>query len=192
MDDGWYSRGYLPHFDDPERIQFITFRLHDSMPREVLELYRAQLEQGLITEQQRLKKMEDYLDKGYGACWLEQPRIGRLVENALLHGDGDHYLLISWCVMPNHVHALIEPLDGQKLRGILHTWKSYTAQIANTWLGRKGAFWQREFRDRYIRNLKHFEGVKAYIEQNPVEAGLVEQAIDWPFSSARLREEREN
>ncbi|MBX3180077.1 MAG: transposase [Candidatus Hydrogenedentes bacterium] len=192
MDDGWYSRGYLPHFDDPERIQFITFRLHDSMPREVLELYRAQLEQGLITEQQRLKKMEDYLDKGYGACWLKQPRIGRLVENALLHGDGDRYLLISWCVMPNHVHALIEPLDGRKLRGILHTWKSYTAQIANSWLGRKGAFWQREFRDRYIRNFKHFEGVKAYIEQNPVDAGLVEQAIDWPFSSARLREGRED
>ena len=191
MDTGWYSRGYLPHFDDPDRIQFITFRLYDSMPREVLEYYRELLEQGRITEHERLKKMEAYLDTGHGACWLKEPRIGRLVENALLHGDGERYLLISWCVMPNHVHVLIEPLGGRKLREILHTWKSYTAQIANLWLGRKGAFWQREFRDRYIRNIKHFNGVKAYIEQNPVEAGLVERAVDWPFSSARRREERE-
>lgn len=191
MDEGWYSRGYLPHFDDSERIQFITFRLSDSMPREVLDCYQEQLEQGLITEHARLKKMEDYLDTGHGACWLRQPRIGQLVESALLHGDGERYQLISWCVMPNHVHVLIEPLGGCKLRDILHTWKSYTAQMANRWLGRKGAFWQREFRDRYIRNWKHFEGVKAYIEQNPVEAGLVERAIDWPFSSARLREERD-
>ena len=36
---GWYSRGYLPHCDEPGRVQFITYRLHDSMPKEVLDAY---------------------------------------------------------------------------------------------------------------------------------------------------------
>jgi hypothetical protein len=32
----WYSRGYLPHFEGGERAQFITLRLNDSLPQEVL------------------------------------------------------------------------------------------------------------------------------------------------------------
>ena len=36
---GWYSRGYLPHCDEPDKVQFITYRLHDSLPRSVLEAY---------------------------------------------------------------------------------------------------------------------------------------------------------
>ena len=34
---GWHSRGYLLHFDSPETIQFVTFRLADSLPRAVTE-----------------------------------------------------------------------------------------------------------------------------------------------------------
>ncbi len=38
---GWHSRGYLPHFDSPETIQFITFRLADSLPRHVTEALKT-------------------------------------------------------------------------------------------------------------------------------------------------------
>jgi len=41
---GWRSRGYLPHYDGGEIAQFITTRLCDSMPREVLERWRIELE----------------------------------------------------------------------------------------------------------------------------------------------------
>jgi hypothetical protein len=34
---GWYSRGYLPHWDHPGMIQTINFRLGDSMPANVIE-----------------------------------------------------------------------------------------------------------------------------------------------------------
>ncbi len=36
---GWHSRGYLPHFDSPEIVQFITFRLADSLPRSVVDYF---------------------------------------------------------------------------------------------------------------------------------------------------------
>jgi len=54
-------------------------------------------------------------------------------------------------------------------------------------LGRRGRFWQEDYRDRYIRDEEHFLGVRAYIEENPVKAGLCTRAAEWPFSSARLR-----
>jgi hypothetical protein len=41
--------------------------------------------------------------------------------------------------------------------------------------------------DRYIRDGDHFDNVRAYIEKNPVAAGLCKQASDWPWSSAFLR-----
>jgi len=48
-----------------------------------------------------------------------------------------------------------------------------------------GAFWQREYYDRYIRNQDHLANVVQYIEQNPVKAGLCASAKDWPWSSAK-------
>ena len=35
---GWHGRGYLPHFDSPETVQFVTFRLADSLPRDRMEV----------------------------------------------------------------------------------------------------------------------------------------------------------
>ncbi|MCL7455160.1 MAG: hypothetical protein M8467_19160, partial [Anaerolineae bacterium] len=48
-----------------------------------------------------------------------------------------------------------------------------------------GGVWMREYWDRYIRDERHFEAVVAYIHDNPVKAGLVKNAEDWPWSSAR-------
>ena len=90
--------------------------------------------------------------------------------------------------MPNHVHALLTPLPGFELSGILHSWKSFTAKAINRLLDRQGAVWQRESFDRYIRDAHHFGVAVDYIEQNPVAAGLCASEDDWPFSSARRRE----
>ncbi|MEX1049053.1 MAG: hypothetical protein WED15_05975 [Akkermansiaceae bacterium] len=46
------------------------------------------------------------------------------------------------------------------------------------------AFWMRDYWDRYIRDADHFDNVRAYIERNPVTAGLCKQSRDWPWSSA--------
>ncbi len=178
----WYSRGYLPHFDEPGLIQVITLRLWDSLPAKIVE----QLEKDSLEDSAKRARTEEYLNAGYGACYLSDPRIARLVENALLHFDGQRYRLIAWVIMPNHVHVLLEIFAGYPLDRVVHSWKSYTANEANKLLQRQGRFWFREYFDRYIRDEQHFANAVRYIHENPVKAGLVERAEDWEFSSAKL------
>src|ERR1700730_17522766 len=89
----WHSRGYLPHFDRSELTQFITCHLAGSLPKHVLQRWRAELpNQGLVEEQILLqKRIEKYLDQGYGAAYLKQPRLAMMVQNSLLHFDGERY-----------------------------------------------------------------------------------------------------
>jgi REP element-mobilizing transposase RayT len=189
----WFSRGYLPHFDLPDLLQSITFRLADSLPQTVLDEMACELaaypEAKRQTERER--RIAVYLDAGHGACWLKDPRLAALVENALLHFDGQRYRLLAWCVMPNHVHALVETKEGLPLSGVVHSWKSFTANEANKILGRTGDFWQREYHDRFIRDDDHYRNAVIYIETNPVKAGLVKTAAAWRYSSAWHHEEKE-
>jgi putative DNA methylase len=185
---GWHSRGYLPHFDAGEVFQSVTFRLHDSMPQALLETWQHELARESAEFEEKLRwRIQAYLDQGYGACYLSEPRIVDLVQNALLHFDGDRYRLSAWVLMPNHIHLLAAPCYAKSLSDIMHSIKSYTAQEANKILGRKGRFWFEDYFDRYIRNAKHFENVVSYIEGNPVRAGLCDTPREWRFSSAWFR-----
>jgi REP element-mobilizing transposase RayT len=178
----WHSRGYLPHCDVPGLLQFITFRLADSLPGDVLR----RLIQNEIDDVSRHEQIEQFLDAGHGACWLKQPGVADIVENALLHGDGASYCLLAWCVMPNHIHVLIETNSAFPVSKIVQGWKSYTARLINQHLGRSGSVWMRDYFDRYIRDDHHLAAVIAYIHSNPVKAGLVSLEHEWHHSSARL------
>jgi len=177
---GWHSRGYLPHFDSPKTIQFVTFRLADSLPRAVIEALNAQAD--------AVQRVDHELDNGLGACWLRRPDIAALVQDALLlHFDGDRYRLLAWCLMPNHVHVVIEIPGNHSLSDIVRSWKSFTSRRANAHLGRTGSFWHADYFDRYIRDDEHLARTIEYVEQNPAKAGLVDVAAGWLWSSARLR-----
>ncbi|MEP6923370.1 MAG: transposase [Pyrinomonadaceae bacterium] len=182
----WYSRGYLSHFDGGEITQFITFRLHDSLPQDVLLGWRGELAGEPETEREILlnRRIEKYLDQGFGECFLLNPEIAAIVQNALLFHDNSLYRLSAWIIMPNHVHLLLTPNAGVALSRILHSLKSFTSNKVNQMLGRKGKLWQEESFDRYIRNREHYEKTITYIENNPVKARLCERPSDWQFSSA--------
>jgi REP element-mobilizing transposase RayT len=187
--NGWHSRGYLPHFDGGEIPQFITFRLADSMPQELLDRWRQELasEQNINVDAALRKRIELYLDQGYGECLLRNPRVAESVQNSFLFFDRQRYRLTAWVVMPNHAHMLLTPCADQEVSAILHSLKSYTANEGNKLLSRTGQFWQPESFDRWIRDADHFARVIAYIENNPVKAHLCEKPEDWPFSSAWFR-----
>lgn len=84
--------------------------------------------------------------------------------------------------MINHVHILIYP--HAPLAKITKSVKNYSARKANAILGLTGAFWHDESFDRWIRSKEELHKIISYIEQNPVSAGLVARAEEWPFSSA--------
>jgi len=106
--------------------------------------------------------------------------------------DGQHklqrYELHAFVVMPNHVHLLVTPkVAASQWLGPL---KGFTAHQANECLGRHGhAFWQEESYDHLVRSAAEFERIRAYIEENPVSAGLATEASDFPWSSAASRPE---
>jgi adenine-specific DNA methylase/REP element-mobilizing transposase RayT len=207
---GWHSRGYHPHLDAPEVVQSITFRLADSVPAALLTQWREEL--GLVVAEQRhreqnpttaahhrrpqpgddrhvreaelRKRIERYEDAGHGACWLRDPRIAELVEHALLHFDGERYRLLEWCIMPNHVHVLIETLPGYPPGDVVRSWKTFTAREANQLLDRTGSFWMVDYFDRCVRDERHLAAVRAYIRENPVKAGLCATAEEWRWGSA--------
>jgi len=181
------ERGRLPHWEKEAGLYFVSFRLADSLPRPVLEkivererVLRAANRSGLklLPHQEMLvaeyspKRIEEYLDRGNGACYLRDARIAELVANALRFWDGQRYRLMAWCLMPNHVHVVFRVLPGWELVSILRSWKSYTARMANRILGRSGNFWQREYYDRLIRDGDELERALQYVASNPDRAGL--------------------
>ena len=122
----WYSRGYLPHFDVSNVPQFITFRLGDSLPQEVLN--RLKYDSWCKDDSEKRKYLENSLDEGYGECYLKDPYVAKIVEDALIFFHEDRYRLYGWVIMPNHVHVLIEVFENFQLNKIVRSWKSFTGR----------------------------------------------------------------
>jgi len=182
---GWHERGYLPHRDEPGLVQFVTFRLIDSLP----ESLRAEWEHlfRIEDDQQRRRQFEAYLDRGRGKCYLRQERIASLVQDALLFRHGSGYDLRAWVIMPNHVHVLFR-VGAIPMAQIVEGWKRFTSKEANRILNRRGAFWQAGYWDTYMRDAEHESKVRRYIESNPTRAFRIRDPKDWAWSSARYRD----
>jgi REP element-mobilizing transposase RayT len=183
----------LPHWTMDDASYAVTFRLGDSLPKEVLDAWLFERENIVKTaeqlgrplsadEEKRLdylhsEKVGKYLDAGHGACWMKQDRIARIVADALKHFDGERYDLLAWCVMLNHVHVVVKPYAGHELPDILHSWKSFTAHEANKAVKRKGQFWEEEYYDHLIRDEADYVRCVEYVLANPEKAGLE----DWKW-----------
>ena len=181
---------YLPHWTCEGATYAVNFRLADSLPPSVIEIWkkeredivmRAQSQGRPLSSQERKDlhqlysaRVESFLDAGQGSCCLRVPEVAEMVQDALRHFDGERYELIAWVIMPNHVHVVVRPLPGHELEEILHSWKSFTAKQANTILGRKGQFWQEEYYDHLIRDEQDFNENVNYLLANPAKAGLKE------------------
>jgi type I restriction enzyme R subunit/putative DNA methylase len=205
---GWHERGYLPHCDFPGLLQFVTIRLADSMP----ESRRGEWEHLLKIEDDREKrtKLEEYLDRGVGECLLRGPCDAKVAEDALFHFHNERYELVAWCVMPNHVHVLVHVWQTP-LWKLVAMWKKFAAAKAlallrserrspdrpvredgNTGPHRNSAlkpFWQREYWDTFMRDEEQEKTAVRYIENNPVKAKLCAAKEQWPFSSAKFRDQ---
>ncbi|MDD4059956.1 MAG: transposase [Kiritimatiellae bacterium] len=173
-------------------VQHVTFHLVDSLPKETVERLVAEIQQ--VDPDRRDIEMrsglEALVDAGHGVCWLRRADCARIVQDALLHFDGERYRMIAWVVMPNHVHALFQTLDGWSMNTVVGSWKTFTANAIGRIVRQSGepapSIWHPEFWDRFIRNDHHFASALAYIHNNPVKAGLVAHPEDWPWSSANF------
>ena len=86
---GWRSRGYLPHFDSPRTVQHVVFRLADAIPGPVVD----RLER--VPTAERLDGVAGALRRGFGERPPARPALAEIVEDALLHFDGERYRLLA-------------------------------------------------------------------------------------------------
>jgi len=132
--------------------------------------------------------MDRYLDTARdGPMYLRNEQIALAVVASLRRGvELGHYQLRAWVLMANHVHVLLLPLVAPSR--LLQSLKGATARAANQVLGRSGeTFWQAESYDHWVRDEREMERIAAYIEGNPVKAGLATRPEDWTWSSAADR-----
>jgi REP element-mobilizing transposase RayT len=183
-----HDRGRLPHWEKESATYFVTFRLHDSLPKSILERIDSeresivktakQLDRELsLSERKKIQKLstkviEQHLDHGAGACNLKHPPIANVVADTLRHFDNQRYRLFVWCIMPNHVHMVFRIFPAHSLADVIHSWKSFTAKRANILLNSSGSFWQREYYDHLLRDEVEFERAVRYVAENPEKAGL--------------------
>jgi REP element-mobilizing transposase RayT len=125
------------------------------------------------------EQIEKYLDVGYGKCYLNKAEIANLVANSFTHFDNVRYRLHAWCIMPNHVHVIVEAMPENDLSKIIHSWKSYTAHRANNILGLTGAFWQPDAYNHIIRSRKEYHFQIQYTWENPEKARLQNWQWRW-------------
>jgi methylenetetrahydrofolate--tRNA-(uracil-5-)-methyltransferase len=181
------SRGYLPHYDSPQLLQYVTFRLADSLPNTILKTLDFKLESKQISEIEYFRAIEKALDLGTGPAFLKHPDVARIVAEVILRFAGEKYELQNWVIMPTHAHILIRTIEPHKLSDAMHSIKSFTASAANKILGRSGRFWSPDYFDRFIRDARHYSNVNRYIDENPVKAGLSKSPAEWPWGSAGWR-----
>lgn len=199
-----YYRRNLPHIQPAGVTFFITCRLFGSLPAHVIaelhaEFQRQKLElqkipdsferdkQIYLTERLFFGKYDAALDAGHGPHYLRTPAVAELVGESIRHFDKQRYHLIGFCIMPNHMHYLLTPMQKNELEyfslaQINHSFKGFTATQANELLNRNGQFWQHESFDHIVRDEQELHRIKRYILNNPVKANLVQTWQEWPFS----------
>lgn len=204
----------LPHLQYVGASFFVTFRLKGSLPATVVQQLIADRDRAiqilneqsatnltdeLYREQKRyFARIERTLDAcQHGPDWLKRPDISSVVINRIRTADGKAYELLAYCIMPNHVHLVVDTanqLDGiqleevvtpdnyQQLYKTVGLIKGGSAFEVNRLLNRKGPFWQSESYDHYVRDAAELKRIINYVLQNPVKAGLVVDWQDWPYS----------
>lgn len=179
------TKNRLPHWQQKNAVFFVTFRLADALPHQLLHEWENKratwirlhpapwnAETELEYHTRFSGTIERWLDAGHGSCVLRRASCARIVDETLRHFDGDRLALISSIVMPNHVHVLFVQNPDHPLEKLLRSWKTFTSRKINSLLQRSGSLWQRDYFDRLVRDNNHFANCIRYIRRNPEKARL--------------------
>jgi type I restriction enzyme R subunit len=163
-----YCNGFLPHWRQAGCTYFVTFRLADSIPQDVLDQWTFEREtwlsargvvfsdptwqakfqripaaDKLLFERRFVTKFFVELDRGRGDCVLRDPAVANLVRGAMLHFHGEKVHVDDFVIMPNHVHALLTPIGDFEFEDVLHFIKSYTSNQIQKHLKTAGTLWMK-------------------------------------------------
>ena len=196
MPEKLYYKRNLPHFQPSNSIYFVTFRLSNSLPKNVIKELKLEFERIKNTNigQEYFLKFNQLLDTSdTGSLWLKTNDVAEIISQAIHYRDQKEYDLYCYCIMPNHVHIIFDvtrfaesssrnSVSTYNLAKLMQNLKKYTALESNKVLKRTGQFWHHESYDHVIRDNKELENTIIYVIQNPVKAGLVTDYKKWRWS----------
>ena len=165
----------LPHWQQGDAMQFVTFRLGDSMPAGKIRQWKEERdiwqnihprpwspEEEKVYHKRFTWKLESWLDEGAGSCLLKQPANRERMEEVLMRFQGEKVEHHAWVIMPNHLHLVFTPL--WPLEKLIQVWKGVSARQIG-----QGKIWQKNYRDTLIRDGEHFANAVRYIRRNPLK-----------------------
>ena len=116
-------------------------------------------------------------------------RLGRKIMTLFLQKAKNkfNFKLENFCVMPTHIHLLIEPTKETSLSKIMQWIKTNSAKSLNNTFNSIDHLWGHRYFARIIKDQNEFEAVMNYIDENPVKAGLVATPEEWIASGAYYR-----
>ncbi len=175
------TRNRLPHWQQRGAVYFVTWRLADSIPKEKqdehfeeITLWKADHPEPWDDETEDeyhrrfFGRIDEWMDAGYGSCLLRNSGNAEVVKEALLYFESGRTAMLSFVIMPNHVHALFALNAEWTLEKMLHSWKRNSSVQINRQSGSEGTpLWQKDYFDRLIRDQKHFGNCVRYIRRNP-------------------------
>jgi putative transposase len=114
---------------------------------------------------------------------LGEPEFERLARVVGERREKYHFLLTAWVFLPDHWHAILFPRFPVTISRVIEAIKVGSTLRINADRKESGLLWQPRFFDRALRSVKEYYEKVEYTHLNPVRAGLVKRAEDWPWSS---------
>ena len=173
-----FYRIHLPHLTPLGGCFFSTFCTRESNP---IHKVLGNKNKGFIDFFKENDQIQ--LEKNVLAN-LSSPVIGGILEEIIAKYDNIFYELLYYCIMPNHVHLVIDTgfrTDPEPLHKIMKQIKCSSSRAINLILNQSGPYWQKDSYD-LIRNDKELGDIGDYIIENPVKAGMVSKWQDWPYT----------
>ena len=194
-----YKRN-LPHILPDDGVFFVTFRIYNSLPLNILVRLKSDYEKEVKSVKAAVlnsKLLKSRLNEIYDDYFYEfdgfldhyindfdlsgNEKLSKIITDSIHYLDNKDYKLICYCIMPNHVHMIIYKLR-KPLFKIMKVLKGYSAREINKVLERKGKFWHAESYDNVVRLRNELHNKIQYVLNNPVKAGLVKDKEDWECS----------
>lgn len=124
MNNTHFHKRNLPHFYRQNSTYFITYRLKNSIPINILKELRERKEfnkafkskaEKYKSDKKFFAEYDNILDKNSKIQFLKEPKVARIVCDSLHFYDKKEYGLICYTVMPNHVHLVFHLLEETQI-----------------------------------------------------------------------------
>jgi len=103
-----------------------------------------------------------------------------LIDTLAHYRDEGKFLLYEFVIMPDHIHALLNPAEKISLERAMQFIKGgFSFRMKE-----RGSLWQASFTNHRIRDREDHERHRDYIRMNPVRARLARRPEEYPYSSA--------